>query len=465
MNDRKHELAHENLTRLIIRYSTPATVAMVVNSLYNVVDTIFIGKGAGTMALAGLAVSHPVQMVMMGIALTIGMGSASIISRCLGEGNQEKAEEVAGSSFMTTALTGFIMMIFGFLFIEPLLNLFGATDQIMPYGKAYLSILLFGTVFFSVGVSSNNIIRAEGNARMSMNVMLIGAISNIILDPIFIFGFRMGIKGAALATVISQFASFTYIIWYFCSGKSMLKIKRHHLKVNFKLLPEVLSIGLPSLARLCSGSLIAVVMNNTIIQYGNETHLAIISVISRLIMFLLLPIFGIAQGLQPIIGFNYGAKNLNRVRESLKLGVVGATAFSFLGFIVLRFLPEPILGLFTDSTQLVAEAIPMLNIIVFAMPLIGVQMLGGGLFQAIGKAKPALFLSLTRQVIFMIPLILILPKYFQLKGIMYSFPISDILSFTITFFMMSRELTHLGKLSGETGKNLTSFTPSEIVAP
>jgi putative MATE family efflux protein len=416
---------------------------MVVNSLYNLVDTIFIGKGAGTLALAGLAVAPPVQMISMGVALTIGTGSASIISRALGEGNQEKAEETAGASFMTVAILGFFWMLAGFFFIEPLLSLFGANEVIMPYGKAYLSIVLLGSVFFSIGVSSNNIIRSEGNARMSMNVMLTGAIVNIILDPVFIFGFNMGIKGAALATVIAQFITFVYVSWYFMSGKSMLKIRRRHFRINLKLLPEVVGIGLPSLARLTAGSFIAIVMNNALIFYGSEMHLAIMSVINRLIMFLLLPIFGIVQGLQPIIGFNFGAKNMGRVRDALKLGAVGATVFSTLGFLVLRIFPEAILGLFTDSGQLVAEAIPFINIVIMLMPLIGAQMLGTCLFQAIGKAKPALFLSLARQIIFLIPLMLVLPRYFQMKGIMYSFPISDVLSFVITFVMVFRELNYL----------------------
>jgi putative MATE family efflux protein len=455
MMDRKYELGNENLVKLLIRYSTPASIAMIVNSLYNLVDTIFIGKGAGTLALAGLAVAHPVQMISMGVALTVGTGSASIISRALGEGNHEKADEVAGASFMTVAIFGFIMMVAGFLFIEPLLSLFGANETIMPYGKAYLSIVLYGVVFFSVGVSSHHLIRAEGNVRISMNAMIIAALANIILDPIFIFGFKMGIKGAALATVISQVMTFSYVIWYFMSGKSMLKIKREHLRVNFKLLPEVLSIGLPSFARLTAGSFIAIVMNNALIQYGSEMHLAIMNVVTRLVMFLLLPVFGIIQGLQPIVGFNFGAKNMGRVRDALKYGAIGVTAFSTLGFLGLRIFPAPILGLFTDNRDLIAESVPLLNIVIMAMPIIGAQMLGTCLFQALGKAKPALFLSLARQVIFLIPLMIILPRYYQLKGVVYSFPISDVVSFAITFYMVFRELNHLSRIQSSSEEELS----------
>ena len=284
-NDRE-ELGRDNLAKLLLKYSTPSTIAMLVNSMYNLVDTIFVGRGAGHLALAGLAVSFPVQMIMLALAQTVGLGAASLISRKLGEGDKEIPARAAGTAFVTVIILGIFWTILGQMFLNPLLIMFGANEAILPYAHAYLSIILWGAVFFGFAVASNNIIRAEGNANAAMITMLVGALINIILDPIFIFGFKMGIRGAATATIISQFISFCYVLWFFLGGSSILNIKKHHLKLDFKLLPEILSIGASSLARNAAGSVLAVIMNRSLITYGSEIHIAIFGIVNRLIMFL-----------------------------------------------------------------------------------------------------------------------------------------------------------------------------------
>jgi len=449
MSDRKYELGHEKLGRLLFKYSTPAAIAMLVNSMYNLVDTIFVGKSSGTMALAGLAVSFPVQMIIMAVAQTIGIGSASIISRSLGAGNQRKAERVAGASFIAVFILGLIWTVLGLIFLEPLLRLFGANDAILPYAKSYMSVILLGAPFFGLAVSSNNLVRSEGNAKTAMNTMLVGASINIILDPIFIFGFKMGIRGAAVATVIAQLCGLSYLVIYFLSGKSLLKIRLADVKLDFKLLGEIVKIGAPSLTRTAAGSFLSIILNNSLAYYGSEIHIAILGVLNRLMMFIFMPLFGIIQGLQPIVGFNYGARKIKRVKQVLNIAIGAATAVSIMGFLTLTFLPDWILKLFTDSPEMIREALPIIRIIALAMPLVGFQAVGASLFQALGKAGPALFLSMSRHILFLIPLMLILPLYFKLHGVIYAFPISDLLSTMITFAFLARELKNLTLLESQ----------------
>ncbi len=440
MTDRKYELGNEKIANLIFKYSTPSIIAMIVNSMYNLVDTIFVGKGAGTLALAGLAVSFPVQMIILALAQTVGIGAASIISRSLGAGEGEKANRIAGASFMFVAILGVCWSVLGLFFVEPLLKIFGANANIMPYAKAYMSVILLGNTFFGLSVSSNNLIRSEGNAKVAMNTMLIGAITNIILDPIFIFSFKMGIRGAAIATIIAQMMSFSYIMYYFLSGSSMLKIKQEYIRINLPLFFEIFKIGSASLARMVAGSVLAIVLNHSLIHYGSEMYIAILGIINRLMMFMFMPIFGLVQGLQPIIGFNYGAKKNDRVLEALKLGSIAATAVSTTGFLILFFFPRQVLGLFSDSRELIAAGLPMIRLIMLATPIIGFQVVGSSLFQALGKAKPALFLSMARQFLFLIPLILIFPLYWGLQGVIYAFPVSDVLSVTVTLWLVIKQV-------------------------
>lgn len=444
-NNRKYELGHEKISKLLLKYSTPAMIGMIFNALYNLVDTIFIGRGAGTLAIAGLSISFPMQMLIMAIAQTVGIGSASLISRSLGAGDHRKAERVAGTSFTTVGMLSIIFTIFGMIFITPLLRLFGATDTILPYSIDYLTIILIGSPFFSFTVSSNNVVRSEGNAKTAMFSMIIGTGLNIILDPIFIFGFNLGIKGAAVATVISQFCSFIYLIIYFLSGNSLLKVHRKDLVPDLKLLPEIFSIGISSFTRTIAGSLLAIVLNNSIAYYGTDLHIAIYGVINRVLTFILMPLLGIVQGLQPIIGFNYGAKNMKRVKDALKLAISVSTAIATFSFILLMTFTGPILRLFNNDPNLLQEGVPVLRIIIIFTPVIGFQIIGASLFQSIGKALPALILSMSRQILFLIPAILILPLYFKLSGIWYAFPLSDLLSIVVTAVWVIKEIRLLNQ--------------------
>lgn len=444
LNNRTFELGNDSIQRLLIRYSTPAMVAMFVSSMYNLVDTIFVGYGAGTLALAALAVSWPVQMVVVAIGMAVGIGTASVVSRSLGANDRARAERVAGTSFAVIGLVSVCMTVLGFLFLRPLLRMFGATDAIMPHAVDYISVIFLGNFFLACSISANSVARAEGAARVAMTSMILGAIVNAALDPVFIFALKMGIRGAAIATVIANVSTFIFLCWYFLSGRSALRIKRADLRPNLKELPEIVTIGSATFFSMVVGSLMAIPVNALIVHYGSDVHLAIVGVANRCMMFFFLPIFGLTQGLQPIIGFNFGAGKLQRVTEAVRIASAYATILSALAFIILMFGTRPVLRVFSPDAALIAEGVPIVRILIICMPFVGFQMVGGSFFQALGRARPAFVLTLSRQVLVLLPLIFILPLFFGLNGLWSSFPMADFVSTVLTASWVTvaiRELT------------------------
>ena len=432
MTDRLHELGNASIPRLLIRYSTPAMIAMAVNSMYNLVDTIFVGYGAGSMALAALTVSWPVQMVGVALGMSVGIGTASVISRSLGAGDHARAYRVAGTAFVTIGVLSLTIMALGLIFLRPLLTVFGATEAIMPDAVAYLSTVLLGTFFMASSICANNIVRSEGAAKVAMSSMITGAIVNIILDPIFIFGLDMGIRGAATATVIANISTFTFLAIYFITGRSILEIKPRDLIPDLKELPEVFKIGSATFFSIIVGSLIAIPVNNLIVHYGDDIHLAICGVANRVHTFFFLPIFGLTQGLQPIIGFNYGAQKFSRVKEVVYTATKYATILSFIAFFITMVFTGPVLRIFSPDVALVNEGIPIVRILYLCMPFVGLQMVGGSFFQALGRARPAFMLTISRQILVLLPLIFIVPRFFGLTGLWASFPTADFIATCIT---------------------------------
>ncbi|BEP30053.1 MATE family efflux transporter [Helicovermis profundi] len=448
MENRNKMLSEEKINKLLLRLSLPATIGMTVNALYNVIDTIFIGWGVGPLAIGGLTIAFPIQMLIMAIAQMIGIGAASAISRSLGAGNKEKADYYAGNSYVLVVIIALVFSILGSIFIVPLLKLFGATPTLMPYAKDYLTIILLGSTFFSFAVSSNNLVRSEGNAKVAMVSMIIGTGLNIILDPILIFGFHMGIKGAALATIISQFMSFLYIVKYMYSGKSMLNIMPHHLKLKGEYVIEIITVGLPSFVRQVGGSFLAIILNHSLAFYGGDIAIATYGIINRLIMFLFMPMFGVVQGLQPIAGFNYGAKKYDRVNEVIKLSIKTLIVFASTGALLAFSFPKYAFMIFTDNAEVISIGSYAIRFIVFMLPIVGIQIISASIFQAFGKSKPSLFLSMLRQLIIFIPLVLILPKIgnLGLTGIWLSYPLSDFISTLISGLMLKKEMKNLNTI-------------------
>lgn len=443
MHDRRNELANEDIGRLLIRYSTPAMFAMFVTATYNLVDTIFVGHGAGTLALAGLAISFPIQMIVLAVGMTIGIGSASVISRSLGAGDQRRAEQTAGTSFVVTGIIAAVLSISGIVYIEPLLRAFGASDDVLPYASDYLTIILLGSIVFAISVSSNNVARAEGNVKIAMRSMIIGAVVNLVLDPVFIFGLNMGIRGAAIATVIANVCTFVYLVLYFTSGTSMLRIGLRDLIPNWRVLPEVFQVGASSFFQMVAGSLMSIPVNHAILIYGADIHLAVLGVGNRAMMFFFMPIFGLVQGLQPIIGFNYGAHSYARVLEATRKAALYATVLSTVAFLVLMIGTRPVLRMFSTDPALIAEGIPIIRVVILAMPFIGFQMVGTALFQSLGKPVPALVLALARQALLLLPLVLILPATLGIKGLWAAFPIADTIAVLMTLVWVTSEMRRL----------------------
>jgi len=435
-------LGEERISKLLVNLSLPATIGMMVNALYNLVDTIFVGRGVGALAIGGLTIAFPIQMVIMAFAQMIGIGAASAISRSLGAKDIEKADYAAGNSFLCVIVLSSIIAAIGLTFTEPMLRLFGATDTILPYAKDYITIILWGSIFFSFAMSSNNLIRAEGNAKVAMVSMLIGAILNMILDPIFIFILKLGIKGAALATIISQFISFLFILTYLYSGKSSLKIKLHHLKPKIHIITEILTVGFASFARLVTGSVVAIVVNNSLRIFGGDIALIIVGILHRVTMFVFMPLFGVVQGMQPIVGFNYGAKKFDRVKETLKLSLITTTAIATFGWLLVQLFPIAIISVFTREPEIIEKGSTIMRIVISVIPLIGLHIVGAALFQSLGKAFPSLILALLRQVLLFIPLVIILPRVLGLglMGIWIAYPVADILSVVLTVLFLKSEL-------------------------
>ncbi len=445
MEKKHNHLDSTDIPKLLRKLSIPATIGMIVNALYNLVDTIFIGQGVGPSAIGGLAIAFPIQMVIMSIAFMVGIGAASAISRSLGEENEEKANNIAGNAYILSILLSGIFVSIGLLKTDALLYLFGATDTLLVYAKEYIQIIFIGSVPFAFVMTSNNIIRAEGNAKESMIIMIIGTGLNIILDPIFIFAFNMGIRGAALATIISQFVSLLYVIHYLRSGKSHLRVRPHHLIPHFAMQLEIVKIGLPAFIRQIGGSFLAIFLNNALGTYGGDVAITSFGIVNRLTMFIFMPMFGVVQGLQPIAGYNYGAKRYQQIKDVVRVSIKVLVIYATIGWILLLVTASKVGYIFTTDPTVVETVGLQIKYTTMMLPIIGIQIISSTIFQAFGKALPALILSLLRQIILLIPMLLIFPSVLGLGllGIYYAFPISDLLSTIVGGFMLKKEMHHL----------------------
>jgi putative MATE family efflux protein len=383
----------------------------------------------------------------MAFGMLVGLGTASLISIRLGQKRKEEAEQILGNAFILTIIISILLSVIGLIYLEPLLISFGAKGNVLTYAIQYTSIILIGVPFQNLAFSMNHSIRASGNPKMAMLTMLIGAILNTILDPIFIFIFHMGVRGAAIATIMSQAASSIWVLSYFFRGSSSLKIHKKNLKPRSNVILRIFSIGVSPFAMQIAASIRTIILNSSLLKYGGDIAVAAMGVINSITMLILMPIFGINQGVQPFIGFNYGAKKYNRVKHALKLAILGATAISTLGFIVVQFFPVPIISLFgKNNTQLIKITSHGIRIYLSMLPIISFQIVSSNYFQAVGKPRHSMFLSLSRQVIVLIPLLLILPPIFKLNGVWMAGPSSDFIASIITAVFIFVEMRHLDKL-------------------
>ncbi len=436
-------LGRDAIFPLLLKMGIPAAVGMLVNALYNVVDTIFVGHGVGPLAIAALSIVFPLQMIVSAVAQALGIGAASIVSRRLGEKRPDAAAAAMGTAYAAVMLVTAVLVALVFLFTRPILAFFGASETIMPYALSYTRIVAAGFFFFSMSMCASNLIRAEGNAKASMLGMLLGAGLNTILDPIFIFGFGMGVEGAAVATVISQVVSCAYLFSLYFRKKSHVPIGVADLRIEPSVLRDEALLGVPAFVQSAGMSLLALLINTTLGRYGGDLAITTYGMNHKILSIVIMPILGIIQGFQPIAGYNYGAKRFDRVRQSLKTTVLTALAVSLAGYAFMMLAPRAAIGLFTADAELIASSARVLRVMVLFIPLASLQITGSTYFQAVGKKTQSMMLGLSRQFLLLIPIVLILPLLIGVDGVWLAFPIADLASTALTLALLVRELRHL----------------------
>lgn len=448
---RSEKLGKHPIPQLLLQQSFPAFIGILSISIYNVVDTIFVGQYVGPNGIGAMAVVMPITFFIGALGMSVGIGGASIISRALGSNNPQRAFAAFGNQIMMTITLAAVVVTVGAFYQAEVLNLFGAKGAIFAPSSDYFRAVLPGIPFLAWSMMSNNVIRSEGRAKTAMMTMIIPAIFNIVLDPIFIVWLDMGIYGAGLATAIAYFAAAVFALWYFLFGGSELQLKWKYIVFDPRIVWEITTIGIPTFARQGVISLLAIVLNNTLFVFGAEVAVSAYGIISRLMMFIISPIIGITQGFIPIAGFNYGARNYNRLREVIRLAIIAGTAVSFLIFLLIFAFTEPLIRIFTSDADLVALTKPAMRIFFLLTPLIAIQLIGPAYYQATNKPLPALFLTLTKQGFFLIPFVVLLPRFFNLAGVWYSFPLADFLSAAVILSVLIYSVRALPKGDKNTG--------------
>lgn len=435
-----NDLGTQPIGKLLIRQAVPASIGILVMSLNILVDTIFVGHWIGSIAIAAINVVLPVSFFIAALGMAIGIGGSSIISRALGASHIEKALKTFGNQITLTLVITVSMAILGLVFADSIIFSFGGKGAIFEPAKIYYKIVLYGVPFLALCMMGNTVIRAEGKPKFAMYAMMIPSVSNLLLDYIFIYVLGYGMEGAAWATTISYVLCFLFILWFFLSKHSELKITLLHFGFNRPIVKEIGSLGFVTLARQAVVSITYLFMNNILYDLGGEVSVTAYAIVGRMLMFAMFPVLGITQGFLPIAGYNYGAQNYQRVRQTINVAIKYATILATLVFIVLMLFPDAITKMFTTDVEVIKQTPNDMRWVFAATPIIATQLIGAAYFQAIGKAIPALLLTLTRQGIFFIPLILILPKFYGEIGVWMSFPISDVLSTIVTAIYLRREV-------------------------
>jgi putative MATE family efflux protein len=434
------ELGTGKISKLLIRQAVPATIGILVMSLNMIVDTIFVGQWIGVLAIAAITVVLPIAFLISSIGMGIGIGGSSIISRALGANNKEKAFLTFGNQISLTVILAILFVIIGNIFSAPILNLFGAKGTILPIASEYFGVIIYGIPFLAFAMMGNPTIRAEGKPKFAMYAMMVPAVLNVLLDILFIKVFNWGMWGAGLATSIAYASCGLYILYFFLSSKSELKISTKNFKLNFNIVKEITKLGGVSIVRQGAISILMIVLNYSLFTYGGELSIAVFGIINRVMMFALSPVLGVSQGFLPVAGFNIGAKNNTRVKETIKSSIWFGSILGSIIFIAILIFKEQIIWIFTNDATLLSQTPNAMFVVFLATPIITMQLIGSAYFQAAGKAMPALFLTLLKQGIFLIPLAYILPIFYGVDGVWWSFPIADVLSTIITVLILKREV-------------------------
>lgn len=419
------ELSEKPVFSLLLQYAIPAIVAMVASSLYNIVDGIFIGQGVGAGAIMGLAITMPIMNLSAAFGAMVGVGGSTLLSVKLGEKDYNFAAKILGNVITLNCIIGIGLGAVMLLFLDPILRFFGASDYTIPYARDFMVIVLIGNVFTHLFLGLNAMLRSSGKPKKAMKATIMTVIINIALAPLFIFVLHLGIRGAALATVLSQLIVLLWQFKLFSNPNELIHLRRGTYRLERRIVTGSLSIGLsPFLINLCA-CLVVIIINKQLVSYGGDVAVGAYGIANRMMFFFVMVVIGINQGMQPIAGFNFGAKHYTRLNQVLKYAITIATGIWIVGFIVCVLLATPVASAFTNDEELLKEAAHALRVMNLVVPIIGFQMITIGFFQSIGKAGISIFLSLTRQLLFLVPLLLILPNFFGLEGIWYSVPIAD----------------------------------------
>ncbi|MDD5658668.1 MAG: MATE family efflux transporter [Actinomycetota bacterium] len=437
---KRYEILNDNIPKLLFRFSFATTIGTVVSALYNIVDTIFVGKAVNSMAIAGLSIVLPIQLIMLGIANMIGVGAASVISRSLGANDKKNAADTFITAIIIDVFINILFITLGFVFLDKMLGLFGASFEILPYARDYIRIILPGFLIFSFSISAVSFIRAEGSPRAAIYPMLIGLISNIIFNTIFVFIIPLGVRGVAYGTVISQFLSSLYIVFYIIFGGSIYKNAFKGFKLKFLIIKEIIFVGFPSLFSNIAGGIVIIIFNKLLFLYGNDLYVATMGIGLRILSVIQLPLIGFVQGFTTIASFNYGANLYSRVRKAIITVFLWVFGLSTIEFLAIMIFPRFIMKLFSSDPNLIDISIYPLRVVNLFLPLICIQLIASSLFQAMGKALPALLISISRQFLFLIPLVFILPLFFGIHGIWISLPVSDFLAFILSISLIYKQL-------------------------
>lgn len=442
MEAASNDLGRGSIGKLLFKLAVPAILAQIINALYNIVDRIYIGRipETGDLALTGIGLTFPILMLITAFSSLIGMGGAPCAAIKMGEGKKAEAEKILGNSLSALLVISAILMVFFYSFKGPLLMMFGASSNTFGYANDYLSIYLLGTISVQLALGMNPFINTQGFAGMGMVTVLIGAISNIILDPIFIFGFGMGVKGAAIATIISQTISAVWVMWFLLGKKTKLKIRKSNMKISKKILLPIVALGVAPFIMQATESLVNIVLNKSLFIYGSkvggeaygDTAVGAMTIISSVLQVMLMPISGLAQGAQPIISYNYGANNMDRVKKTFKVLFISSVTMALTLWAMVMIFPGFFVSLFNDKPELTEMTIWGMRIFLSMIWVMGAQMACQQTFIALGQAKISLFLALLRKVILLVPLVLILPLGLGFNGIFYAEPIADTLAATTT---------------------------------
>ena len=432
------ELGTEPIGKLLRKYAFPAIVAMTASSLYNMVDSIFIGQGCGPMAISGLALTFPLMNLSSAFGTLVGVGGATLISVLLGQKNYDTARKVLSNVFLLNIFIGFIFAAVSLIFLDPILTFFGASEATLPYARSYMIPILAGNIVTHLYFGLNSIVRVEGHPQKAMIATILTVTLNTILDPIFIFVFDMGIQGAAVATVISQFISLIWVMRIICDRKQFLHLEWKKLRLDWAIARRSISIGLAPFLMNAASCFIVIFVNNQLKRYGGDLAIGAFGIVNRIVFLFLMIVMGFNQGMQPIAGYNYGAKLYDRTVAVLHLTMKWACLITTACFLVGMFFPEAAVSLFTRDSELIAIASRGFRINIMIFPIVGRQMVISNFFQSLGLARKAIFLSLTRQLLFLLPALALLPLYLGTDGVWLSFPVSDILAVIVAEVMLAR---------------------------